>query len=389
MHKMDMEFRACESCGGTNFDLIWKNSAQVTRVNGEWQFPINTVLCRNCGFCFSSPAPSKSSLEKYYSNGYSGCKSIGLPYSIGARVQILKKYAAPDGVFAEVGGDEPGDFHKACASLFKTQLVIDISNDIDSKLRSVKNLEGESVDVLAHYDVLEHVLDIKDFLGECLRVLKPSGIMICEVPNLRLYPRNLLMLECEHVNHFSVNTLSNIAREIGFTLIEVSHKCSRSFGFLAVFCKQPEKNAVSYDHTVEYIDALACLRGGMDQIELMLSNVKKLTEKINTLSLENKKMTLWGVTEILRRILEVMKLPKGAIIVDSDPRRKGFLLNEGIEVFEPKNVIEHIATSDLIIICAPRYKSEIIDWIFKKSGKQISSDNIVVLGESLSGESLL
>lgn len=389
MHKIDTEFRPCECCGGSDLELVWQNSALVTRVNGEWQFPVNTVICRNCGFCFSSPAPTKDSLERYYLNGFSGFKGIGLPYSIEARVAILKKYSAPEGVFAEVGGDEPGDFHEACANLFKKQLVIDVSNDIDSKLRSVKNLETESVDVLAHYDVLEHVLDIRDFLSECLRSLKPGGIMICEVPNLRLYPRNLLMLECEHVNHFSVATLNNIARKIGFNLIEVSHRCSRSFGFLSVFRKDPVKFIADYDPVVEYIDNLACINGGKDQIEFMLNNIKTLTEKIKSLSLENKKITLWGVTEILRRILDVDQIPKGVVVVDSDPRRKNFLARDGVEVFEPKNVIEHIAVSDLIVICAPRYKAEIIDWIIQKTGKKITPNTIEVVGQSLSGESLL
>lgn len=389
MHKVSMEFRACECCGGSDLELVWQNSSVVTRANGEWQFPVSLVVCRVCGFCFSSPAPTKESLEKYYSNGYSGFKGIQLPYSIEARVSVLKRYAVPDGVFAEVGGDEPGDFHKACAKLFKTQLVIDVSDDIDSKLRSVKNLETESVNVLSHYDVLEHVLDVKDFISECLRALKPGGVMICEVPNLRLYPRNLLMLECEHVNHFSVVTLNKIAQKIGFNLIEVSHRCSRSFGFLAVFRKEPIKKYSDYDPVVEYIDTLACLSAGKDQIDFMLKKINQLIEKIKTLSLENKKITLWGVTEILRRMLEAGQMPKSVVIVDSDPRRKNFLARDGVHVFEPKNVIDHIANSDLIVICAPRYKSEIIDWITEKTGKKIIPNTIEVVGESLSGESLL
>lgn len=389
MYKVDIEFRACECCGGSDLNLVWQDSALVTRVNGEWEFPVNTVVCRNCGFCFASPAPTKDSLEKYYSNGYSGFKGIGLPYSIETRVAFLRKYAAPEGIFAEIGGDEPGDFHKACTGLFKKLLVIDVSNDIDSKLRSVKNLETESIDVLAHYDVLEHVLDVRDFLSECSRALKPGGIMICEVPNLRLYPHNLLMLECEHVNHFSVVTLNKIARKIGFNLVEVSHRCSRGFGFLSVFRKDLVENFPDYDPVVEYVDALACLSGGKAQIEFMLKNIKRLTKKMQSLSHENKKITLWGVTEILRRILGEGELSKEVVVVDSDPRRKNFLARDGIEVFEPKDKIDHIACSELIVICAPRYKSEIIDWIIQRTGKSITSNNIEVLGEGLSGESLL
>ena len=89
---------------------------------------------------------------------------------------------------------------------------------------------------MAHYDVLEHVLEVKDFLSSCHKILKYDGIMVCEVLLLGL-SKNLLMLEFEHVNHFSVNTLSSMASQVGFELIDVNYNCSRPHGFLSVFKK--------------------------------------------------------------------------------------------------------------------------------------------------------
>lgn len=388
MHKVSMEFRVCECCGGSDLELVWQNSSVVTRANGEWRFPVSIVVCRVCGFCFSSPAPTKESLEKYYSNGYSGFKGIGLPYSIEARLALLKKYAAPNGVFAEIGGDDPGEFHKACSKLFQKQIAIDISSDINSEIRSVKDLAADSIDVIAHYDVLEHIAEVKEFLSNCFRALKFGGVMICEVPNVRLYGRSLTMMECEHLNHFSPNTLTKIAYSVGFELIEIGHQCSRNFGFLAIFRKKTQSIDEKYNHKLEYLEAMACIEGGKVQIEKMNGDIKKLREVMNSLGSAGEKITLWGVTDILRQFLRGWNPPSTLKIVDSDGRRASDLQTEGISVSQPIKTINHISHSALIVLFAPRYKMEIVEWIEVQAQKKITPDNFLVLGVGPSGESL-
>ena len=216
--------RTCENCSQSEIDIIWQSESLVKRSKNMWRFPYKISICKNCGFCFSSPGPSKEDLRSYHKEGFSGFKKIGLPYSIENRIKVLKKYASPDGIFVEVGGDAPVEFHSELDKIFKQQIAVDISEDIPSKHRNLSNFKSNSVDIVAHYDVLEHVLEVKEFLSSCHKILKSNGVMVCEVPNIRLYPKNLLMLEFEHVNHFSVNTLSSIASQVGFDLIDISYK---------------------------------------------------------------------------------------------------------------------------------------------------------------------
>ena len=198
--------RACENCFQSETDIIWQSESLVKRSKNMWRFPYNISICKNCGFCFSSPGPSKEDLNSYHKEGFSGFKEIGLPYSIENRIKILKKYANPKGIFVEVGGDAPFEFHSELDKIFKQQIAVDISEDIPSKHRTLSNFESNSVDIVAHYDVLEHVLEVKEFLSSCHKILKGDGIMVCEVPNIRLYPKNLLMLEFEHSHKFSYDT---------------------------------------------------------------------------------------------------------------------------------------------------------------------------------------
>ena len=388
MLEISLEPRSCECCGRNNLQPVWSSQSIVTRATNTWKFPFNVSVCRNCGFCFASPGPKRDDLARYHADGLAGHKEIGLPYSVDARMAVLERYSAPDGVFAEIGGDQPGEFHRRCSPLFGKQLVVEISENTPAELRSVHDLPENSVDVLAHYDVLEHVSEVTEFLVACCRALRPGGVMICEVPDLRLYPRNLLLLEFEHVNHFSAATLNAIAGKAGLRLIELGHVCSRPYGFLSVFRKEALDVVPETGGRCEFIDALACVRGGLEQIRRAELQIETVRQQLAIMGKSGKKVTLWAVTDFLRRLLAGFTLPESVTVVDSDPRRQNHLENDGLGVLEPKNSIEHIRNSELLVICAPRYKAEIVEWIRQQTGKTFSGSELVVLGSGPSGETL-
>ena len=301
MIKMKLMRRNCECCNSNDMELVWSSQSVVRRATATWLFSVRVVVCRQCGFCFASPSPDPKELNRYYADGLSGCKSIGLPYSIESRIPVLSRHCSPSGIFVEVGGDWSDEFHKRCAGLFGKMLNVEIAKDASADYRSVEELLPGSVDVLAHYDVLEHISDIKKFFHACRRALKTHGIMVCEVPDVRLYPRNLLLLEFEHVNHFSATTLATIAQACGFKLIELGHICSRPYGFVSVFRKTQPLEGFYPPMPFEYLDTLACVKGGIEQIERLLASIKLLQIKINKLTAQGKKITLWGVTEMVDR----------------------------------------------------------------------------------------
>lgn len=388
MQEITLQPRACECCGGNDLESVWSGQSIVARATGTWKFPFSVAVCRTCGFSFNSPGPASADLARYHADGLSGYKEIGLPYSIDIRMSVLERYSVPNGVFAEIGGDQPDEFHRRCASLFGKHLVVEVSDDSAAELRSVHDLMPNSVDVLAHYDVLEHVSEVKDFLSACHRALKPGGVMICEVPDIRLYPRNLLLQEFEHVNHFSTTTLSAIACQVGLNPIEFGHICSRPFGLLAIFRKEESHAATNFGSQCEYIDALACLHGGLEQIRRSEAQVKLLRQRITLLGDQQKKITIWAVTDLLRSLLAGYKLPDSVTVVDSDPRRKNDLGSEGVAVLQPKDALDHIKRSELLVICAPRYRSEILEWITQQTGKVFSADSLAIIGANSSGETL-
>ncbi len=387
MERINLQPRRCECCGGNDLTPVLSGEEWVRRAKNTWHFPYSIAVCRTCGFAFNSPAPRENDLMRFYADGLTGYKKVGLPYSIDARVEVLKKYSVRDGVFAEIGGDQPGEFHRRVTPLFSRLVLVDVGDDCSSELKNVNQLEEHSIDVIAHYDVLEHVSSIKKFLSHCYRALKSSGVMICEVPNIRLYPRNLLLQEFTHVNHFSTTTLLNIAGQVGLVPIQLIHQCSRPYGFLAVFQKKEEASQF-VPSPYEYLDALACLRGGMKQIELCVNHIEAVRKQINIISSEGKKITIWGVTDLLRSLVKNLEINKNVLVVDADPRRINHLSEFGIQVDQPQNTIEHIKKSELLVICAPRYKNEILEWISNKANRTFVAPMLQVIGGGPSGETL-
>jgi len=380
--------RSCECCNGKTIKPAYSSSSKMVGAKKIWMFPVNIAICKTCGFCFSSPAPNKELLKKYYADGLVGYKNISLPYSIDIRINTIKKYKSNKGIFVEIGGDNPDEFHSKCSKLFSKCIVVDISDDANAEIKSIKSLPSNFADVIAHYDVLEHVLEVKNFLLDCHRALKDSGFMICEVPDLKKYPRNLLLQEFEHVNHFSAHSLAAIAEQVGFSLVDIDHNCSRPFGITVIFKKIKNYSKGYQNGKYEYVDALACIKGGINQIENHKKLINKVRKNITTLANKNKKIILWGVTDLLRSLIDQLKLSENIIVVDSDPRRRNHLKSEGILVKEPKNCITEISELSLLVICAPRYSREIISWIENKTQKSLNKKLIAIIGASISGEAL-
>ena len=388
--EIPLQSRSCECCGSDDLESMWSSDSFVVKSSASYLFKVFVVICRKCGFCFSSPCYNNEYLNQYYSDGLSGCKDMMLPYSVERRVSFLKKYAVPKGIFAEIGGDQPEEFHRSLSRFFKRIVNVELTAHSGAEYNNIKDMPSGIVDVVAHYDVLEHVPQITDFLMACKRILKENGLMVCEVPDIRLYPRNILLTEYEHVNHFSATSLSSIAAKCGFELIELEHICSRPFGFLSVFRKTNISSAQDdCNLPFEYLDALSCIKGAIHQIERVYRNIESIRENIAELTNKKKKATIWCVTDLLHRLINNFELPNNVVVVDTDPRRQAHLKSYGIEVFQPMRCIDHIKSCDLLVICAPRYKAEIIEWIYKHTGKRFKNFELEVMGVGPSGESLI
>jgi 2-polyprenyl-3-methyl-5-hydroxy-6-metoxy-1,4-benzoquinol methylase len=85
---------------------------------------------------------------------------------------------------------------------------------------------SETFDMITLWHVLEHTANPKDFLLEVNRLLKKSGLLIIEVPNIGSIAATIscmaweLMAPKEHLYYFNPDTIKQLLTETGFTILK-------------------------------------------------------------------------------------------------------------------------------------------------------------------------
>lgn len=83
-------------------------------------------------------------------------------------------------------------------------------------------LPSESVDVIATLQVIEHVWNHDEFAGECLRVLRPGGLLLVTTPNrLTFSPGLETPMNPFHTKEFTADELTRLLTGNGFAVREV------------------------------------------------------------------------------------------------------------------------------------------------------------------------
>ncbi len=83
-------------------------------------------------------------------------------------------------------------------------------------------VRDRSVDVVAALQVIEHVWDHRQFLAECLRVLRPSGTLLVTTPNrLTFSPGRTTPVNPFHTHEFTAAELVGLLGAGGFGDIEL------------------------------------------------------------------------------------------------------------------------------------------------------------------------
>ncbi len=89
-------------------------------------------------------------------------------------------------------------------------------------LHSFASTYPQSFDVVASFQVLEHLPDPRAFLSNCITVLKPGGILLVGVPNnagfLRHTTNDLLNMPPHHIGLFTPDVFRAITRYFDITL---------------------------------------------------------------------------------------------------------------------------------------------------------------------------
>jgi 2-polyprenyl-3-methyl-5-hydroxy-6-metoxy-1,4-benzoquinol methylase len=231
---------ACPACGSDD------SRPKYTK-NG-----LQYVSCATCDTFYMSPRPSPAVLEWFYreSPNYAYWNKHIFPASEAARrerifvprvdrlLEICARHGVPTDALLEVGAG----FGTFCSELqsrgvFRRVVGIEPTPELAGTCRSrglevietpVEQVELESVgqfDVVASFEVIEHLFAPAEFVAHMLRLLKPGGLMLLTCPNGHGFDIATLgtvstSVDHEHLNYFNPESLARLLASSGMQVLE-------------------------------------------------------------------------------------------------------------------------------------------------------------------------
>ena len=230
----------CPACGANN-------SVPKFEKNG-----ISYVECKGCRTFYVNPRPTSDVLEWFYrgSPNYAYWNEVIFPASEAARLErifvprvdrlleLCRKYEVNTNAILEIGAG----FGTFCAevkrrNVFTRVVAVEPTPDLAKTCRGrgleVMELPVEQIklgaeelfDVVASFEVIEHLFAPVDFVGHMTRLLKPGGIMMLACPNGQGFDIETLgtasnTVDHEHLNYFNPESLAGLLAHCGLEMLE-------------------------------------------------------------------------------------------------------------------------------------------------------------------------
>lgn len=234
----------CNWCGSKIFVVVFRGPDRLEHLPGEFQI----VRCQDCGLLRQHPHLAWESLKTYYPETYAshGLLSMDQPtiwqrvsrrYGSWKRLRAVEKYqkggellevGCGTGTFLEealrsgrwqVTGIEPTQH---AANYVRNKLDIPVIQDNFSKVQLIEN----SYDVIAMWNVVEHLENPIDDLRYAYRLLKSGGWLVFAIPNLESWDAHVFGKYWvgwdlpRHLYYFSIPMVKRILPTLGFQWID-------------------------------------------------------------------------------------------------------------------------------------------------------------------------
>jgi 2-polyprenyl-3-methyl-5-hydroxy-6-metoxy-1,4-benzoquinol methylase len=243
-HRAEFVQAPCPACEAAAFEPAFEKAGMPF------------VRCRSCDTIFANPRPTAAHMEDYYrhSKNYQYWSEAIFPASENARrekifkprvqqvLQICQRFGVPTETLLEVGAG----FGLFCEEMVKTQAfkrVIAVEptpylaedcrrrglDVIEKPIEQVERKQllqhGGKIDVIANFEVIEHLFSPGQFIRQCAELLDEGGILILTCPNGKGFDIQVLRekssaIDVEHVNLFNPKSLTLLLEQCGFDVIE-------------------------------------------------------------------------------------------------------------------------------------------------------------------------
>jgi len=358
----------------------------------------NVRICKNCGFVYVSPVVGDDELRDYYTymslyecathNGSVQQERIYRYHSLFDFIHdYIKKNQLELSYVLDIGCSTG-----YLLSLFKKNGYNVLGVDPSPKCKEIAlkkyginlktgafdniTLQNEKYDVVILSHVLEHIVDLSGFVLKMRSILSTEGIVYIEVPDVHNINVPFGYFFFEHINYFSIASLTNLMTKFKFTLEEFGKSKNEKEGkyfpsvIYGIFKKSERSIGLVSRNDYEI---------SMNSIQnyKIKEVTKRITEDFEEIFTRYHRIAFFGGGTHTSRILSLLKdeyFKKIKIIFDNDPKKNNTSLNE-IKVslpFTNKNKYKEVV--DAIIISSLASEIEIYEQI-----KHLESEGIRVI----------
>ena len=347
------------------------------QIMGE-HFPqgeMSIVSCKQCGFVYNDMAAVQEDFNRYYSSPNSQSLSYYEAYGKESTEKYfndilnnIQKHISLDSQIVDIGGGL-GDF--ACFLMlhgYQNVYVLDISTKCinEAHKRGIKGILSdtftfdqslsEKFDLAIFGHSLEHYLDIDRAIASTKQMLKADGHLYIELPDAQKYCDEkavaYTMFTYEHLCHFTLNTMDNIANAFGLSLLDKGRflKADSYHVLYGLYKNGNYIKDVKFDNTAE------------NAIRKYAEHSKKqLDAAISDLEMSKEKLILWGIGASTALLLNHTFDRCNVIsLIDRNPARQGIEYQIGdriLTIQDPETIKDDDAT---IVVLPFWYKDSIM-----------------------------
>lgn len=231
---------SCPACGGDAPQPLWDKEGY------------SYSCCGICGTGYLNPRPEPALLEEYYrtASNYRFWRETVFPASEAVRleqivrprllriIELCDTYGIGQGTLVEVGAGFGTFCGEAAASGRFSRIVAIEPTPAHAEACRQRKIDviglpvekaklPEEADLVASFEVIEHLFDPGAFLRGCGRILKPGGLVVITCPSLLGFDVTTLgavsqVVDPEHLNYFHPASLSGLFAECGLEVLELA-----------------------------------------------------------------------------------------------------------------------------------------------------------------------
>ena len=378
--------RLCPICNNNKAEVLHNQRFELSE---KHVLPNNydVVACTKCGFVYADTKATQKDYDRFYKDlskyedtsiaSGTGCNVLDAKRISRATSDIAKYVPDKNKSILDIGCANGGLLIELKRNGYKNVVGLDPSpacidyvqneHQIEAHLGSLFGADhlfsDQHFDIVILSHVLEHIVDIQMAYEKALSLLSKSGQIYVEVPDASRYSDYYVVpyfyFDCEHINHFDLGALSNLALKYGLdkvteNQIEIIASDTNVYPALyAIYQKnqQSDQQAPIYNsHARESVFEYIKLSEKRDEWPLLEDLVSSQEEII-----------VWGAGSFAHRMLQSSPLSKCNItaFIDNDSNKQGKMLH-GVPI-RSSDILKE--TNAAILVCSALHSNEIANEI--------------------------